>query len=60
MEVESMVVAVVAVFAVLAAVLAFADLQGGEWETVAKNVAPLIIALVTFTCVIGGIAYWKK
>ena len=55
-----MIVTLIGVFAVLLVILAFADLQGGEWEEVAKNIAPLIIAFVVFVMVIGGIAYWRR
>ena len=60
MDIKTLLATVIGVFTVLAVVLAFADLQGGEWEDVAKNVAPLIVAFVVFTLVIGGIAYWRK
>jgi len=60
MDIKTIIVALIGVVAVLLVVLTFADLEGGEWEAVAQNVAPLIIAFVVFVIVIGGIAYWRK
>jgi hypothetical protein len=59
MDIKNIIVALIGVFAVLAVILTFADLDGGEWEAVAQNVAPLTIAFVVFIIVIGGIAYWR-
>jgi len=59
MDIETIIVALIGVFATLVMILTFANLQGGEWENVAKNVAPLIVAFVAFVIVIGGIAYWR-
>jgi len=45
---------------VLLVILAFGDLYSGEWEAVAQNVATVAVAIVAFTAVVGGIAYWQK
>lgn len=60
MEIETLILAVIAIFAVLLVILAFGDLYSGEWEAVAQNVAPVIIGIVAFAACIGGIAYWQK
>ena len=59
-EIEEVIVALIGIFAVLLVILAFGDLYSGEWEAVAKNIAPLIIAIIAFAACIGGIAYWQK
>jgi len=59
MDIKTIVVALIGIFAVLLVILAFADLQGGEWEAVAQNVAPLTVAFIVFAVVIGGIAFWR-
>lgn len=58
-EIEEVIVALIGIFGVLLVILAFGDLYGGEWQETAQNVAPVILAIITFAACIGGIAYWK-
>jgi len=60
MEIETIIVALIGIVGVLCVVLAFGTLQGGEWEAVAQNVAPVTVAIVIFGIVIGGIAFWRR
>jgi hypothetical protein len=59
-EIEEVIIGLIGVFAVLLVILAFGDIYGGEWQTVAQYIAPITIAIIVFAACIGGIAYWRK
>lgn len=59
MDIETVIISLIGVFGVLLMILAFGDLYGGEWEAVAQHSSTLIIAIVCFIFVMGGIAYAK-
>lgn len=60
MDIENVVVGIIGIFGVLLVILAMAEFYGGEWETVAQNVSLVIVAIVVFAGVIGGIVYWRR
>lgn len=60
MEIESTIIAVIGIFAVVLVILAFGNLYGGEWQATAQNVSTVAVAIVVFMACIGGIAYWRK
>jgi hypothetical protein len=60
LEIEEVIVALIGIFAVLLMILTFGELYGGEWETVAQYIAPIILAIIVFGACIGGVAYWRK
>lgn len=45
----------IGVFAVLLVILAWAEIYGGGWETVAEGVASYIIYIIAFGVVVSGI-----
>lgn len=51
--------ALIGFFAVLIMILTFGDLYGGEWQTTAQNIAPVILAIIAFAFCIAGVAYWR-
>lgn len=59
MDIETMIVSLLGVFGVLLMILAFGSLYGGEWETVGQHSSTVIIAIVAFVAIMGGIAYAK-
>ena len=49
----------IGIFAVLVTILAFGTLYSGEWQAVAQDVAPVILAIIAFAFCIAGVAYWR-
>jgi di/tricarboxylate transporter len=49
------VVIAVCIVGVLAVILVFGDLYGGEWSDTAKNEAGVVAAIVVFALILAGI-----
>lgn len=60
MSVKGIILMLLAVFGVLLAVLAMQDNMGTNWNTVGQNTATVILFIVVFGLVIGGIAAYRR
>jgi len=60
MSLKGIILMLLAVFGVLLAVLAMQDNMGTNWNTVGQNTAAVILFIVVFGLVIGGIAVYRR